>query len=49
MTNDIGIITLPDERHIALVVFVSDSKTDEATREAVIAKAAQAAWNYWSK
>lgn len=47
--NDIGIITLPDERHIALAVFVSDSKTDEATREAVIAKAAQAAWNYWSK
>ncbi len=48
-TNDIGIITLPDERHIAMAVFVSDSKADEATREAVLAKVAQAAWNCWSR
>lgn len=48
-TNDIGIITLPNGRHIAIAVFVSDSKADETTREAVIAKVAQAAWNRWSK
>ena len=47
-TNDVGIITLPDGRHLALGVFVSDSKADEATREGVIAKIAQAAWNFWS-
>ena len=42
-TNDIGIITLPDGRHLAVAVFVSDSKADEATREAVIARIAKAA------
>jgi beta-lactamase class A len=47
-TNDVGIITLPDGRHLALAVFVSDSKADEATREGVIAKIAQATWNFWS-
>jgi beta-lactamase class A len=48
-TNDIGIVTLPDGRHLAVAVFVSDSKADEATREAIIAKAARAAWDNWSK
>jgi beta-lactamase class A len=48
-TNDIGIITLPDGRHLAIAVFVSDSPADEKTREAVIAKIARAAWDYWSK
>jgi beta-lactamase class A len=37
-TNDIGIITLPNGRHLAIAVFVSDSPADEATREGVIAK-----------
>ena len=41
-TNDIGIITLPTERHLAIAVFVADSPADEATREGVIAKIAQA-------
>lgn len=48
-TNDIGIITLPDGRHLAIAVFVSDSRADEATREAVIAKVAKAVWDKWSK
>ena len=43
-TNDIGIITLPDGRHLAIAVFVSDSPEDEATREGVIAKIAKAIW-----
>jgi beta-lactamase class A len=48
-TNDIGIITLPNGRHLAVAVFVSDSAADEATREGVIAKVARAVWDKWSK
>ena len=44
-TNDIGIITLPNGRHIAIAVFVSDSPADEGTREGVIARIAKAAWD----
>jgi beta-lactamase class A len=43
--NDIGIITLPDGRHLALAVFVSDSKVDEQTLESVIAAIARSAWD----
>jgi beta-lactamase class A len=43
-TNDIGIITLPNGKHLAIAVFVSDSPADEVTREGVIAKIAKAAW-----
>jgi len=48
-TNDIGIINLPDGRHLAIAVFVSDSAADEKIREAVIAKIAKAAWDRWAK
>lgn len=48
-TNDIGIVTLPNGRHVAIAVFVSDSPADEATREGVIAKVAKAVWDKWSK
>jgi len=44
-TNDVGLVTLPDGRHLAIAVFVSDSPADTATREAVIAKIARAAWD----
>lgn len=44
-TNDAGLITLPDGRHLAVVVFVSDTRANTATREAVIAKIARAAWD----
>jgi beta-lactamase class A len=44
-TNDIGIITLPNGRHLAIAVFVSDSPADEATREGVIARIARAVWD----
>ena len=47
-TNDIGIITMPNGRHIVIAVLVSDSPADEKTREAVIAKIAKAAWDRWS-
>lgn len=44
-TNDVGLVTLPDGRHLAVVVFVSDTRVDEATRDAVIARIARAAWD----
>jgi beta-lactamase class A len=43
-TNDVGLITLPDGRRLAIAVFVTDSKADEATRDAVIARIAKAAY-----
>ena len=48
-TNDIGIITLPNGKHLAIAVLVCNSKADEATREGVIAKIAKAAWDYYGK
>ena len=48
-TNDIGIITLPNGKHVAIAVFVSDSPADETTREGVIAKIAKAAWDAYGK
>lgn len=48
-TNDVGLVTLPNGRHLAIAVFVSDSTADDAIREAVIAKVARAAWDEWSK
>ena len=44
-TNDAGLITLPDGRHLAVVVFVSDTRASNAVQEAVIAKIARAAWD----
>ncbi len=44
-TNDIGIITLPNGKHLAIAVFVSDSPANAATRESVIAKIAKAAFD----
>ena len=43
-TNDIGLITLPDGRSLAIAVFVTDSKADEPAREATIARIAEAAY-----
>jgi len=48
-TNDVGIITLPNGKHLAIAVFVCNSTNDEATREGVIAKIAKAAWDYYGK
>jgi beta-lactamase class A len=47
-TNDIGIVTLPDGRHLALAVFVKDSTAAEAQREGAIAKIAKTAWDHWT-
>jgi beta-lactamase class A len=42
-TNDIGLITLPDGRRLAIAIFVSDSKAGDDARDAVIARIAKAA------
>ncbi len=44
-TNDIGIITLPDGRHLAVAVLLADSRLEDAAREDVIAAVARAAWD----
>ncbi len=43
-TNDVGLITLPDGRHLAVAVYVTDSHANEAAREAVIADIAKAVY-----
>jgi beta-lactamase class A len=48
-TNDIGIVTLPDGRHLAIAVFVKDSTAGLAPREATIAGIAKAAWDHWTE
>ena len=45
-TNDAGLVSLPGGRHLAIAVFVSDSRAEESVREGVIARIARAAWDY---
>ena len=47
-TNDVGILTLPDGRHLAIVVFVSDALAEEPILEGIIAEIAKAAWDAYS-
>jgi beta-lactamase class A len=47
-TNDVGIITLPDGRHIAIAVYIQDSKTDGAKPSEAIARIARAVFDKWS-
>ena len=44
-TNDIGIITLPNGKHLLVAVFVSDAKADLETREGVIARIVKSAYD----
>jgi beta-lactamase class A len=44
-TNDIGLITLPDGRRLAIAIFVTDSTADDSTRDSVIAQIARAAYD----
>ncbi|MEO8041216.1 MAG: class A beta-lactamase [Acidobacteriota bacterium] len=46
-TNDIGIVTLPDGRHLLLAVYVSDSPESGAVREKVMADIARAVIEKW--
>ncbi|HYL64916.1 MAG TPA: serine hydrolase [Candidatus Methylomirabilis sp.] len=40
-TNDIGIVTLPDGRYLAVAVFIADSRATEDVRDGVIAESAK--------
>jgi beta-lactamase class A len=44
-TNDIGIISLPNGKHLAIAIFVSDTPVDLQMRESVIARIAKAAFD----
>lgn len=44
-TNDVGIITLPNGKHIALAVFVNDAYAEGAVLESVIARIAKAIYD----
>jgi len=48
-TNDVGLITLPNGKHLDVAVFVSDSMANKTAREEVIARVARATWDEWSK
>lgn len=47
-TNDAGIVTLPNGKHVVVVVFVADSPADRRAREGLIARIAKAAWEYYA-
>lgn len=46
-SNDVGIMSLPNGRQIAIVVYVSETQVDEKTRDGVIAQIAKAAWDHY--
>lgn len=48
-TNDVGIVTLPDGRHYAIVVYLKDYKADMAAGEHAIAKISEAVWEYYTR
>lgn len=46
--NDIGIVTLPDGRHVAIAVFVCNSREDPAANEKIIADVTRLVWEHLS-
>ena len=46
-TNDVGIISLPNGEHLAISVFVKDSRDQHSAREEAIARVARAAYDFW--
>ena len=47
--NDIGIVTLPNGKHFAICVFVSNSKESETVNDKIIADISKLAWNYFKQ
>jgi beta-lactamase class A len=43
--NDIGLITLPDGRNLAIAIFITDAQADEAKRDQVIARISRAVYD----
>ena len=48
-TNDIGIVTLPNENHMVISVFVSRSREPEAVNDRMIAELAKAGFDWFNK
>lgn len=46
-TNDVGIVTLPDGKHYAIVVYVSDYRQSMERAEALIADISKQVWDYF--
>ncbi len=44
-TNDVGLVTLPDGRHLSVAVYVTDARADDATRDEVIALIGKAVYD----
>ncbi len=47
-TNDVGLVMLSNEKHFAIVVFVSNSPDNANRRDEIIASIAKAAWDAYS-
>jgi beta-lactamase class A len=45
--NDIGIVTLPNNQHFAISIFVANSKENTDTNEQIIAEITQLTWAYF--
>jgi beta-lactamase class A len=48
-TNDVGLVTLPNGRRLAVAVFVSDAAAAEPVRDRVIAEIARAGFHAWGQ
>jgi beta-lactamase class A len=48
-TNDVGLIPLPNGKHLAIAVFVSDSRANTAVRESIIARIAKVVWDFFNR
>lgn len=47
-TNDVGIITLPDDAgHVAIAIFVKSSEKEVSARERTIAEIARAVYDFF--
>ena len=46
--NDVGIVTLPNGKHIAVVVYVSNTTADNETIDTCIASISKASWDYFT-
>jgi beta-lactamase class A len=47
-TNDVGIVTLPDGSHVAMVIYLADSSAPPEAREKAIAAIARAGYDHFS-
>jgi beta-lactamase class A len=47
-SNDIGIIELPNKQHIAIAVFVGESRENEDTNCRIIAEISKVVWDYYT-